>query len=102
MFWLIRPCLVCLTTSDFLSQGGQADLWDLRRTLKILWPSISEEDLRSTETWALVEGLRVLKDDRESIEVVAKNMRECREIGRVLLHLERTLTAEDFGCTYEA
>ncbi|CAM9230814.1 unnamed protein product [Laminaria digitata] len=82
--------------------GGQADLWDLRRTLRILWPSISEEDLRSTETWALVEGLRVLKEDRESIQLVAKNMRECREIGRVLLHLERTLTAEEFDCTYEA
>ena len=92
---------MCLTTSDFLSQGGQADLWDLRRTLRILWPSISEEDLRSTETWALVEGLRVLKDDRESIEVVAKNMRACRQIGHVLLHLERTLKAKDFDCSYE-
>lgn len=50
----------------------------------------------------MVEGLRVLKDDRKCIEVLAKNMRETREIGRLLLDLERTLTANDFECTVES
>lgn len=78
-------------------QGGVGDQFFLASTLAELWPSISANDLRSTEQWAVLEATRVLEAERETLELVAKNMRETRQIGRVLLDVERTLGGQDFA-----
>lgn len=85
-----------------LSQGGESDRRYLRSTLKDLWPSIDPLDMWSTEKWAEVEGLRMLRGERETIEILAKNMRETRELGRLLVDLERTLKKTEFDSNASA
>lgn len=78
-------------------QGGRQDQLDLRYTLRSLWPSISVEDIENTRKWAITVGLEVLGDDKEAIRLLARNMRETRELGSLFLELEGSLTRSDYS-----
>lgn len=88
-----------LSSFGAVFQGGRSDDRDLVFTFKMLWPSIPQQDLINTQKWAITVGLDALKDDREAIQVLAKNMRDTRELGRVLLELEKSLTRSEYSCS---
>lgn len=68
----------------------------MRRRFKGLWPYMSQDDLRLTEKWAFLENLRIFKAERAAMERLAKNMRERRSIGHLMLDLDRSLTGTEF------
>ncbi|CAM9953686.1 unnamed protein product [Ectocarpus sp. 12 AP-2014] len=76
--------------------GGGADYFNMRRRFKGLWPYMSQDDLRRTEKWAFLENLKIFKAERTAMELLAKNMRERRPIGRMMLDLDRSLTSTEF------
>lgn len=71
----------------------------MRRRFKGLWPYMSQDDLRVTEKWAFLENLRIFQAERSAMELLAKNMRERRAIGHMLLDLDRSLSATEFELT---
>lgn len=79
-----------------MSQGGGADYFNMRRRFKGLWPYMSRDDLSSTETWAFLENLHIFKAERTAMELLAKNMRERRAIGQVMLDFDRALKATGY------
>ncbi|CAM9744391.1 unnamed protein product [Ascophyllum nodosum] len=87
------------TLVNGFGMGGRQDQLDLRYTLKSLWPSIPVSDIENTRKWAITVGLDVLRDDREAIQLLARNMRETRGLGRLFLDLEASLTRSDYSCT---
>ncbi|CAM9455091.1 unnamed protein product [Pylaiella littoralis] len=76
--------------------GGGADYFNMRRRFKGLWPYMSRDDLSSTETWAFLENLHIFKAERTAMELLAKNMRERRAIGQVMLDFDRALKATGY------
>lgn len=80
-------------------QGGGADYFNMRRRFKGLWPYMSQDDLRTTEKWAFLENLRIFQAERTAMELLAKNMRERRAMGQLMLELDRSLTATEFELT---
>lgn len=102
----MRPMYFALSTIFLLfpatvPQGGGADYFHMRRRFKGLWPYMSQDDLRVTEKWAFLENLRIFQAERTAMERLAKNMRERRAIGHLMLDLDRslTLTATEFQLT---
>lgn len=77
-------------------QGGQGDRDSLRMTLLRLCPVVSSADLNNTETWAACEGVRILTAERNALNVLAESMSEARQIGRLIVDLERTLASPSF------
>lgn len=57
---------------------------------------MSQGDLESTERWAFLENLRIFKAERAAMVLLAKNMRERRAIGRVMLDFDRSLKATEY------
>ena len=60
---------------------------------------MSQDDLRVAEKWAFLENLRIFQDERGAMELLAKNMRERRAMGQLMLDLDRSLTADEFELT---
>lgn len=71
----------------------------MRRRFKGLWPYMSQDDLRITEKWAFLENLHIFQAERTAMELLAKNMRERRSIGRLMLDLDRSLAATEYELT---
>lgn len=77
-------------------QGGGADYFNMRRRFKGLWPYMSQDDLRTTEKWAFLENLQIFNSERPAMELLAKNMRERRSIGQLMLDFDRSLNATEY------
>lgn len=60
-------------------------------TLARLWPVVNGQEILNTELWAVRENLRILASEREALNVVTKNMLEMKQVGRLVLDLERAL-----------
>lgn len=80
-------------------QGGRGDRESLRITLLRVWPTVSGADLTNTETWALSEDLRILTAERKALNILAKNMLETKQIGCLVVELERALAELSTECS---
>lgn len=79
--------------------GGRGDRESLRITLLRVWPTVSGADLTNTETWALSEDLRILTAERKALNILAKNMLETKQIGCLVVELERALAELSTECS---
>lgn len=60
-------------------------------TFARLWPAVNGKEVLNTELWAVRENLRILTSEREALNIVTKNMLEMKQVGRLVLDLERAL-----------